>query len=393
MARTGFMQQRRGGFKTKARMLMAVCVSGVLLLSNGPSAANKVTEGLQSQNSGPGAATQEGPTFEGEVAKCVLKTTTAESDNSRAKDATGLTLSKENLAVSLECSGEKNAIVPKDQKKVCSATPNAKVADCNEADTNKQITLKSLLGTSGDIQWKKTIVSTDSKGEVMTLKIQESELPFFDKAFFVGCEEDKKPERKSHATECKVTVSVKARPSTVGENNIITCAYGKDSNPRPLEMEMSADKNTLTIDCGTDGSLQPTRYTEDYCVTDDSQLESCTTKKFSEILPTFSPSWWVSDSQNGSAKLTIPESGFPEEEQQFRLGCVPKKTTESPQGSPSAKTEKEEGAQNTGASTSNCSVIVTVKASNYSSLASSTAPTAAVASGAAALTGLFVFSL
>ncbi|KFH11254.1 SAG-related sequence SRS16E [Toxoplasma gondii MAS] len=392
MARTGSMQQRRGGFQTTARMLMAVCVSGVLLLSSGPSSANKLTEGQQNQNSGPGAATQEGPTIEGAVAKCALKTTAAENGSSRAKNTTGLTLSKENLVVSLQCSGEKNAIVPKDQKKVCSAAPNAKVADCKGADTDKQVTLKSLLGTSGDIQWEKTIVSTDNKGEVMTLKIKESELPLFDKAFFVGCEEDKAQTRTSQATECKVNVSVKARPSTVGENNVVTCAYGKDSNPRPLEVELSADNDTLTIDCGTDGSLKPTKYTEEFCVTDNSQLESCTTKKFSEILPTFLPSWWVSDSQNGSAKLTIPESGFPEEQQQFRLGCVPKKTTQSPQANPSVKTEKEEGAQNTDASTSNCSVIVTVKASNFSSLASSIAPTAAVAGGAAALTGFLVGS-
>ncbi|KFG43862.1 SAG-related sequence SRS16E, partial [Toxoplasma gondii p89] len=231
MARTGSMQQRRGGFQTPARMLMAVCVSGVLLLSSGPSAANKLAEGLQNQDSEPVAATQEGPTFEGEVAKCVLKTTTAEDGSSQAKNTTGLTLSKENLVVSLQCSGENNAIVPKDQKNVCSAAPNAKVADCKGAGTNKQITLKSLLGASGDIQWEKKIVSTDNKGEVMTLKIKESELPLFDKAFFVGCEENKASARTSQATECKVNVSVKARASFVGENNVVTCAYGKDSNP------------------------------------------------------------------------------------------------------------------------------------------------------------------
>ncbi|KEP60435.1 UNVERIFIED_CONTAM: SAG-related sequence SRS15B [Hammondia hammondi] len=47
MVKTGSMQQRRGGLRSNARQLLAVCMSGVLFLSGGQAAADNLLEGLQ----------------------------------------------------------------------------------------------------------------------------------------------------------------------------------------------------------------------------------------------------------------------------------------------------------------------------------------------------------
>nr|CEL72443.1 TPA: hypothetical protein BN1205_011263 [Toxoplasma gondii VEG] len=350
MAISRSMRRRRGGFGSKARNMIAVCMGGVLLFCSGEAVAEHMLEGIQRRNLN-GTARSIQPEIKDAVATCTLKAEAA-APTAVELSAESLKLSEKSLTATLKCVGEQIATIPEHlDAKVCD--PSQKVTGENDSckieqsqENGKEVTLRELLGATREINWTKRVDTPGEKtGSTQTwsLDLQASDLPRSGKAFFVGCKTAKPQGRDSSNTEvsiCKVPVTVEARASFVGENNVVTCAYGKDSNPRPLEVEISADNDALTIDCGTDGSLKPTNYTEEFCVTDNSQLESCTTKKFSEILRTFLPSWWVSDSQNGSAKLTIPESGFPEEQQQFRLGCIPKKTTESPQASLSVNTEK-----------------------------------------------------
>ncbi|KEP61407.1 UNVERIFIED_CONTAM: SAG-related sequence protein SRS15A [Hammondia hammondi] len=94
----------------------------------------------------------------------------------------------------------------------------------------------------------------------MILELQGSDLPFCDKSSFVGC--DRGADGKAvepNDSESKVNVIVQARPSSVDDKNIVTCAYGKDSNPQPLKVEMTTEKNTLTLHCGSKASIKPAR--------------------------------------------------------------------------------------------------------------------------------------
>ncbi|CBZ50529.1 srs domain-containing protein [Neospora caninum Liverpool] len=395
MVNPGRMQRRRGGLKSQACKLMAVCVGGVLLISSGEAVPDQPREGLLRRNLQDAlrrTGTLSGPEIDGQVATCELQPAKGQRDVAAATAA--LTLSKENLSVTLQCSGNKNAAVPEGLEQVCKATTTAaKVAECKTNNPKeKQITLKTLLGTTRSIQWEKTS-SSENQGEEWTLTLQESDLPLADQAFFVGCDENNQKQRVGAQTECKVNVNVKARVSSVGGGNVVTCAYGKDSNPKPLEVEISTENNALTIDCGSRGSLYPTTESHtEYCDPRNKHVQNCT-NKFVDILPTFVTSWWTTGPTDNSDKLTIPETDFPETDQQFRLTCVPNEST-APPGAKAGVVGKDgdESSEQAGASTSNCNVIVTVKTSNSTSIASSTAQIAAVAGGAAALTGFLVNS-
>ncbi|CBZ54365.1 SRS domain-containing protein [Neospora caninum Liverpool] len=393
MAKTVRMDQRRGGFKSRARKLMAVCMGGVLLLSCGQAAAEYLREGTLQRNlqGTPAAGTQNGPEFQGQVATCTLS---EGSDGGRtAVDATGaLTLSKDNLTVTLMCAGAKNQAVPLTLTKVCSATvQNPTVAECKTDTDGKQITLESLLGSNRSIAWKNTSQAAEEKqtnGEERALELQATDLPISDRRFFVGC--DKNNDEKaplSPSAECKVDVNVKARPSSVTDNNVVICAYGKDSNPEPLKVEMTTEKNTLTIQCGSEGSLNPETYATQYCDLQ-GEVGNCTLKTFEDIFSTYATSWWLKADDSRSATLTIPETDFPESEHQFRLGCVHKPAnTEQPL--PNEESSKT-GSSQPVATTSNCNVIVIVRSGNS---ASSSAQMAAAIAGTAGLTGLLVGSL
>ncbi|KFG55029.1 SAG-related sequence SRS40F [Toxoplasma gondii FOU] len=389
MARTARVEQRRGGFKSKARKFVAVCVGGVLLLSGGQAAADYLREGAaqRSLEALQEDATHTGPVFSGQTASCTL---TGDTRRAQAQAATSLTLSKEKLTITLRCSGANNQAVPKDMQQVCSETSGeATVAKCKDAN-GKRITLQSLLGSSPEAVWKKSNTTTEDKnnGEEWTLELKESDLPLTDKAFFVGCDKSTasgtRPEAsvKETSAECKVDVNVKARPSSVADDNVVTCAYGNESNPEPLKVEMTTVKNTLTIQCGSQGSLRPTTFKTQYCDPQEA-LENCTEKKFEEILPAFVTSWWSEGADKTSVKLKIPETDFPQSEQQFRVQCIPKDTVADP---PTIQGKNEDDTE-TAARMSACNVIVTVMAG---SSASSSGQMVATATGAAALTGLFI---
>nr|CCA30043.1 SRS domain-containing protein [Neospora caninum Liverpool]CEL71256.1 TPA: SRS domain-containing protein [Neospora caninum Liverpool] len=398
MAKAARMEQRRAGFKSRARKLMALCMGGVLLVSSGKVAAEYLREGnLQRNLQGtPVAGNQNGPEFEGQVATCTLSGGRGGGGGARnSNSATGaLTLSKGNLTVTLKCSGQNNEAVPEDMRKVCSATKadqtiaTCKANDTEETEAGKQITLPALLGSTSSIEWKKKTTQDQNSGEEWTLELQETDLPLVDKAFFVGCDKKTNVEhlRSDPKSDCRVDVNVKARPSSVADNNVVTCAYGKDSNPEPLNVEMTTDKNTLTIQCGSEGSLNPESYATQYC-DPEGEVGSCTLKTFEDILPTFATSWWSKGADSNSATLTIPQTDFPESEQQFRVGCIPK---DSSANSQDGKDSKQGAAQAAATTTSNCNVIVTVRSG---SSASSSGQLVATIAGAAALTGLLVDSL
>ncbi|KFG43451.1 SAG-related sequence SRS15C [Toxoplasma gondii FOU] len=406
MARSGNLQQRPAGFNPKTRKLIAVCLGGVLLLSSGHVVAQQPGEGLRQNDSQESYKTVT-PTISGTTATCKFPQADASGEGSR--DGSGsLTLSKENLIATLQCSSEETTTIspiPQDlAKSVCvrSKGVSGKSNSCNieGAGLNGTETeLRALLGTDRDIQWIKTGTAKGSEpgsSSEWTLKLQESDLPLSEKSFFVGCQHAKASKRsetdvstKSASTKsaCTVNVTVEARASAAAENNVVTCAYGQNSNPHPLKVEMTPQKNTVTLQCGSEGSLNPTSYTTKYCDAQE-DMSKCTEKNFADILPSMVTSWWTSDNEKSSVKLTVPETDFPESEQQFRLRCVLNKTKPQTSG-PNAKIDQNAETQST-ASTSECNVIVTVKSG---SSASSASQMVAAVSGAGALVGLLVVSL
>ncbi|KEP61408.1 UNVERIFIED_CONTAM: SAG-related sequence SRS15C [Hammondia hammondi] len=403
MARSGNLQQRRAGFNPKARKFIAVCLGGVLLLSSGHVVAQQPRQGVQ-ESSPQGSNKTVAPTISGTTAMCKFPKTDASGGSSR--DSSGsLTLSKEKLIATLQCSSSEDTAtispIPSDLgKKVCVANKEASgnSDSCKVEDTKLNGTeteLKVLLGANREIQWIKKTETTKGSGtgstNEWTLQLQEADLPLSEKSFFVGCQQAKATERSdreaSTKSTCTVNVTVEARASAAAENNVVTCAYGQNSNPHPLKVEVTPQKNTLTLQCGSEGSLNPTNYTTKYCDAQEDMSE-CTEKNFADILPSIATSWWTSDNEKSSVKLTIPETDFPESEQQFRLRCVLNKS--NPQTSiPDAKSEQNAETQAT-TSTSDCNVIVTVKSG---SSASSAGQMVAAVSGAGALVGLLIGSL
>ncbi|KFG43436.1 SAG-related sequence protein SRS15A [Toxoplasma gondii FOU] len=331
-----------------------------------------------------------GPDIDGQVATCTLSGA-ANGRRGGSDSNNTLTLSKDHLTATMKCSGENNAVVPGKETNVCSVTGDTdKVADCKETvsgSNGKQTTLRYLLGAARDIEWKK-ITGSEDEGETRTLTLQESDLPLSDKVFFVGCDQKSPPSPPESKTlsECKVIVNVKARTSSVDVNNVVTCAYGQNSNPEPLKVEMTTEKNSVTLRCGSEGSLNPPAYTTKYCDPQES-ASSCTQKDVADILPTTAESWWTKDTETNSVTLTIPVPDFSQSEQQFRLQCIHKASIQESSG---AKVEGSNDVSQTPANTSTCNVIVTVKAG---SSASSAGQMVATVSGAAALAGFLVGSL
>ncbi|CBZ50531.1 srs domain-containing protein [Neospora caninum Liverpool] len=388
MPRSGSMRQRRGGFGSKACKFTAACMSGVLLFCSGEGVAEHLREGLQNRGLEEvrSAATNPILTVQGTTARCELNQNGGQTAQAAATGS--LTLSQKNLTAALECVGENIASIPADMTNVCQ--PNNKSERTNQCifedstSAGAEVALDTLLGVATDAQWTKDR-QTERKPpntEMWTLQLKKTDLPFSEKTFLIGCQGGSNS-GSNGKNACKLTVNVEARASSVGDNNVVTCAYGKDSNPEPLEVEMSTEKNTLTIDCGSEGSLKPATNSAEYCDPQNTDLENCA-HKFVDILPTFVTSWWATT--GNSAKLTIPQTDFPEADQQILLGCVP--TTTASEGTKNTgQTDAETGTP------TSCRVLVTIKSSSSASYGSPTMQMLAAASGAAAVTGLIVGSL
>ncbi|CBZ49960.1 srs domain-containing protein [Neospora caninum Liverpool] len=382
MSRTGRTQHRRGGFRSTARKLMGIYLGGALLFSGGGSVAAEPVEGLLRRNLSSGATGTQG---ESGAAEAVVATCTAASGDAVTPTATTLTLSSRTLVATLKCVGQSMKALPTDMATVCveeaAAGKELESSNCSIGGTNMgdPVKLQELLGTNDPVQWK-AISSSDGKnqGESRMLELSEASLPRTDKSFMVGCQ-------KSTKSPCKVTVNVNARPSSVDDKNVVTCAYGKDSNPKPVEVEMSEDKNTLTIDCGTNASMYPQDYTSHYCAPESESKEQCIKKNYSDVLGSFTSTWWSADQDGTSATLTIPQTDFPPEDQSLLLACFPKYLSDK-------ESRHTDSVPHSVTGITACRVLVTVKKANSASTASPSPYTVATASGAALLAGLLVGS-
>ncbi|CBZ49970.1 srs domain-containing protein [Neospora caninum Liverpool] len=361
---------------------MAVCLGGVLLISGREVFGSGQSGGSLRRNLASQAA---GPQTQTDVTTGVA-TCNVTSGGVGAPATATLTFSQGSLTGTLQCLGETNKAVPENLQTVCdgyTATATLLEADTSSCQIGShklgnKVTLGSILGTTPEVKWTR-IGEEEHNSQVWRLQLAETDLPLADKTFFVGCQKG-----ASTDPSCKVTVNVNARPSAVDDTNVVTCAYGKDSNQKAVEVEMSQDKNTLTIDCGKDGSMQPAEFTSQYCSPEGDTLEECSKANYSDILPTFETSWWTeAENDSSPAVLTIPKADFPGEDQRLLLGCAPKTTA--------AQNATKGSSQSESVKTS-CRVVVTVKAASSASSASFTSQTVAATAGATVLPALLAGS-
>ncbi|PFH37759.1 SAG-related sequence [Besnoitia besnoiti] len=352
MAQNCRTQFRRTNGAFSVAVLMAICVGGVVLLTAGHVAPGHRIDSLQ-----VGKPQQQQEESQPRQPDCTCDL----SKDEGLEVPTAVTLSIEKLAATLECKGENAEVVPETSGKVCTTqAEGATISDCKNNNTQnaEQVSLKGLLGTAEEIEWSSPSQEPNTS-KFWQLQLTPSQLPRSDKAFFVGCVKD----QNNTTSKCKLTVNVEARKSAVN-NNVATCAYGQKSNPQPLKVEMTGEANTVTIDCGDDGTLAPGSYMTEYCVDDGKSLRECEKKAYADVFPGFEQSWWKAEESTKQAPtLTIPASGFPSEDQQLLLGCVPtrKAIASRAAGAPGSQALGEADAANTGEETS-CKVLVTVKA-------------------------------
>ncbi|CBZ51281.1 srs domain-containing protein [Neospora caninum Liverpool] len=269
------------------------------------------------------------------------------------------TLSESSNAITIQCSDAGFEFVPAAENHVCTSSEEEKEAtplkSCKENQGEKISPITDFLSHVSDTNppaWTKT--DGDTKDNSLT--IPPNSFPLTDKSFFAGC-------RKStnNNDECVVNVSVKARTSAV-KDGVLTCAYGKESNSSVPEVTLNSENNSLTIQCGSEGQMEPTQQslTAYHCA--GSNTTDCKKVNLTEIMPTFTSSWWTTDEQNSKApKLVIPEDGFPAQEEAIVLGCNQNNNVAS-------RAEEVDGP--TAAALPTCRVKVTLSAQTSGSQAS-----------------------
>ncbi|EPR58094.1 SAG-related sequence SRS16B [Toxoplasma gondii TgCatPRC2] len=398
MERTGNMQQRLGGFKSQVRKLMAVCIGGILLLSSGQGLADSLHEGLQSLSLKSQVGVSSKVDVTGTHAKCEFSTAGAGSSTAVSKQS--LTLSKGSLTATLECTAKDGGTISSIPNplagNVCVTKQKQSETPCNfgengGAAASVQVPLKDVLGTTSAVQWMNTTAEQKAiQSQKWTLKLNEEDLPISDKTFDVGCTYTTTGKAAANPAVCQLTVNVKARASSVADENVVTCSYGAESNSEALKVDMTTTRNTVTIDCGSEGTLNPAADSAQYCNPQNKDLDDCK-KKFVDILPNFVISWWKTPTPGNASILTIPAADFPESEQQFRLGCVPNKAPQS--DSQDTRVDNQSQVQSRTSAPTTCSVLVTVKAASSASYASPSLQTLIAVSGAAVVSGFVVASL
>lgn len=280
----------------------------------------------------------------------------SEAKSKTGADGTGsgATLSESSNGIAIQCPKENFEFVPSDKKYVCTGEKTEGALKTCEAGTGKKSPITDFMipvTESNSIAWTETSSTTKD----YSLTIPPGSFPLVDKSFFAGC-------LQAGGNECVVNVTVKARTSAV-KAGVLTCAYGKESNSSVPEVTLNSENNSLTIQCGDEGQMEPTQQslTAYHCA--GSNTNDCKIVNLTEVMPTFTSSWWTTDEQSSRApKLVIPEDGFPAQEETIVLGCNPN----------IAETSKaEQGDQTTAGALPTCRVKVTISAQTSGSLATS----------------------
>ncbi|EPT28137.1 SAG-related sequence SRS36D [Toxoplasma gondii ME49] len=266
------------------------------------------------------------------------------------------TLSESINSVTIQCPTTGDfKFVPSTVTDVCTAEETNMTLKTCEGDNNNKKTspiTAFLVDVDGSNAPEWTVATPESKTHSLTLPAEN--FPRVDKKFFAGCLKTSSSRQRNADVECLVKVDVKARTSAV-RDGVLICAYGDKSNTSVPEVTLNAENNSLTIQCGEEGEMQPDpkSLTAYHCT--DTNIENCkTVVNLTEVMPSFAKSWWTEDDKNGKApKLVIPEGGFPAQEETIVLGCNVRSKV-------SSKGQKEQA--NTTATLPTCRVKVTLTA-------------------------------
>ncbi|PHJ16758.1 srs domain-containing protein [Cystoisospora suis] len=284
-------------------------------------------------------------TIEGQVATC----SAPHAETPKPATLKG-SISQANPTFELVCKGENSNAVPSELANVCKQTtePSARqlssanttsLSKCSE-DAKQQCALSTLLFPGAKAAW--TAATSETRDGVTQKKFQvtipREEFPLVDQQFLVGCMEKSKPQ-----SSCQVNITVNARASEVSADNVVTCAYGKDSNKAPVAVTLTPEKNSFTLKCGSEGARIPTEKQE-YC--SGTSIDGCSAKQLTSLIPKAEASWWTESDGQKTVQFTIPTDKFPSSDTVFLVGC---KTA-----------EKEKDA-------TSCNVNVTVRSSAVSS--------------------------
>ncbi|CBZ51321.1 srs domain-containing protein [Neospora caninum Liverpool] len=271
--------------------------------------------GLSSANAA--GTIQAACTHENQMTTCVCSDNSIDHKEARGSTDTP-TLSESSNGITIECPGppSKYEFVPENVSDVCVATTqtNETLQSCKSVE-GTSIENFLIQPTQGNVPaWTTPTTPTSNHGH--SLVLPQEAFPLIDKSFFAGC-----LKKETNNDECVVKVSVKARTSSVNDG-VLTCAYGKESNSSVPEVTLNSENNSLTIQCGSEGHMEPTQQslTAYHCA--GSNTTDCKKVNLTEIMPTFTSSWWTTDEQSSRApKLVIPEDGFPAQEEAIVLGC------------------------------------------------------------------------
>ncbi|CBZ51276.1 srs domain-containing protein [Neospora caninum Liverpool] len=269
------------------------------------------------------------------------------------------TLSESSNGITIHCPQTGFNFVPSEKTYVCTGGKTEGALKTCEGGNGKKSPITDFMipvTESNSIAWTETSSTTKD----YSLTLPPGSFPLVDKSFFAGCMETRQD--NGNPKECLVTVSVTARTSTV-KDGVLTCAYATDSNSSVLEVTLNSENNSLTIQCGSEGQMEPTQQslTAYHCA--GSNTTDCQKVNLTEIMPTFTSSWWTKDEQNSNApKLVIPEDGFPAQEETIVLGC-------SHNNKGVSTDEEDEGDQTAAVELPTCKVTVTLGANTSGSQA------------------------
>ncbi|PFH36098.1 SAG-related sequence [Besnoitia besnoiti] len=261
------------------------------------------------------------------------------------------TLSKDTNILRVECTNP-TVFAPTEANgtTVCSAEPPPDFKDCKE-------NIQQLLGGDpSSVKWE-ACKEEKAKGaeKCKTLTVPQTNLPFVDQRFAVGCTEEPNNNNKL----CRIPVTIKARASATN-GQTVTCAYGAGSNESRQAVTLNPSKNSFTLVCGEKGTVLPTNYDTKFCPSDPAGTSTTCDGDYQSILPGFENGWWKKDDPDTpkSFTLSIPVDKFPKEQAKMVVACQQTKT-KSGSGSPA------EGA----ATSSVCTVDVTIEASAFAAAA------------------------
>nr|CCA30051.1 SRS domain-containing protein [Neospora caninum Liverpool]CEL71264.1 TPA: SRS domain-containing protein [Neospora caninum Liverpool] len=273
-------------------------------------------------------------------------------------------MSESSSGITIQCPATNFEFVPSDTKSVCTAEANGgTLKECKESGKKTMKSpIQGLLTNVTDTNSPAWTETTDKDKKNHSLTFPTETFPLVDRTFFAGC--SKTDQDLQNGKECVVNVTVKARTSAVNDG-VLTCAYGTESNSSVPEVTLNSGNNSLTILCGNEGQMRPTKesFTAYHCA--GSNTDGCTIANLTEIMPGFASSWWTTDEQNSNApKLVIPADGFPAQEETIVLGC-------NPNNNVTGTKRDEQGGETTSANLPTCKVKLTLAASTSMSQAPS----------------------